>query len=106
MCRLIGSHLHHRSKAPSSKNCSRGGDELGCGGRVEQGEGKKDRYTILSQRLLCELKKYKQTYQPGSWVFFGKSKMNPCTSAPPPRCGYPVRGVCRRDDRGLKQSRA
>jgi site-specific recombinase XerD len=38
--------------------------------RVEQGKGKKDRYTILSQRLLGELKKYKQTYQPVSWVFF------------------------------------
>ena len=29
MCRLIGNHLHHRRTAPSSKNCSRGGDELG-----------------------------------------------------------------------------
>jgi site-specific recombinase XerD len=28
--------------------------------RVEQGKGKKDRYTILSQRLLGELKRYKQ----------------------------------------------
>jgi integrase/recombinase XerD len=42
--------------------------------RVEQGKGKKDRYTILSQRLLGELKKYKQTYQPVSWVFFGKNR--------------------------------
>ena len=45
--------------------------------RVEQGKGKKDRYTILSQRLLGELKKYKQTYQPVSWVFFGKSRNEP-----------------------------
>jgi integrase/recombinase XerD len=42
--------------------------------RVEQGKGKKDRYTVLSQRLLGELKKYKQTYQPVSWVFFGKNR--------------------------------
>jgi integrase/recombinase XerD len=42
--------------------------------RVEQGKGKKDRYTILSQRLLSELKRYKQTYQPVSWVFFGKNR--------------------------------
>src|SRR4030095_17025734 len=28
--------------------------------RVEQGKGKKDRYTILSQRLLGELRRYKQ----------------------------------------------
>ena len=26
--------------------------------RVEQGKGKKDRYTIFSQRLLCELRSY------------------------------------------------
>jgi site-specific recombinase XerD len=45
--------------------------------RVEQGKGKKDRYTILSQRLLGDLKKYKQTYQPVSWVFFGQSRNEP-----------------------------
>ena len=42
--------------------------------RVEQGKGKKDRYTILSKRLLGELRRYKQTYQPVSWVFFGKNR--------------------------------
>jgi integrase len=45
--------------------------------RVEQGKGKKDRFTILSQRLLGELKKYKQTYQPVSWVFFGQNRNEP-----------------------------
>ena len=45
--------------------------------RVEQGKGKKDRYTILSQRLLGELKRYKQTYQPVLWVFFGKNRNCP-----------------------------
>src|ERR687891_1420727 len=45
--------------------------------RVEQGKGKKDRYTILSQRLLGELKRYRQTYQPVSWVFFGKNRNCP-----------------------------
>jgi len=45
--------------------------------RVEQGKGKKDRYTILSQRLLGELKRYKQTYQPVCWVFFGKNRNCP-----------------------------
>jgi site-specific recombinase XerD len=45
--------------------------------RVEQGKGKKDRYTILSKRLLGELKRYKQTYQPVSWVFFGKNRNCP-----------------------------
>jgi len=50
--------------------------------RVEQGKGKKDRYTILSQRLLGELRKYKQAYQPVLWVFFGKTRNDPCTSPP------------------------
>lgn len=45
--------------------------------RVEQGKGRKDRYTILSPRLLTELKKYKQTYQPVSWVFFGINRNCP-----------------------------
>jgi site-specific recombinase XerD len=45
--------------------------------RVEQGKGKKDRYTILSQRLLGELRKYKQAYQPVLWVFFGKTRNDP-----------------------------
>jgi integrase/recombinase XerD len=45
--------------------------------RVEQGKGKKDRYTILSQRLLGELRRYKQAYQPVLWVFFGKSRNHP-----------------------------
>lgn len=45
--------------------------------RVEQGKGRKDRYTILSPRLLAELRKYKQTYQPVSWVFFGINRNCP-----------------------------
>lgn len=45
--------------------------------RIEQGKGKKDRYTILSKRLLAELKRHRQTYQPVSWVFFGKNRNCP-----------------------------
>lgn len=45
--------------------------------RVEQGKGKKDRYTVLSPRLLGELRRYKQAYQPVSWVFFGKNRNCP-----------------------------
>jgi integrase len=51
--------------------------------RVEQGKGKKDRYTILSQRLLSELKKYKQTYQPVSWVFSARIEIAHSTSVQP-----------------------
>ncbi len=33
--------------------------------RVEQGKGNKDRYTLLSKRLLEELRSYWRAYQPG-----------------------------------------
>ena len=45
--------------------------------RVEQGKGKKDRYTILSARLLGELRQYKRAYQPVTWLFFGKDRNHP-----------------------------
>src|ERR671919_2731377 len=37
--------------------------------RVEQGKGKKDRYTILSQRLLSELRTYWKEHRSRSWLF-------------------------------------
>lgn len=37
--------------------------------RVEQGKGKKDRYTILSQKLLKELRIYWKACRPGNWLF-------------------------------------
>lgn len=37
--------------------------------RVEQGKGSKDRYTILSQRLLVELRAYWKMYRPTVWLF-------------------------------------
>jgi integrase/recombinase XerD len=40
--------------------------------RVEQGKGNKDRYTILSQRLLTELRSYWKTYRPQTWLFPSK----------------------------------
>ena len=40
--------------------------------RVEQGKGKKDRYTILSERLLKELRNYWKMYRPPLWLFPGQ----------------------------------
>jgi site-specific recombinase XerD len=40
--------------------------------RVEGGKGEKDRYTILSQRLLEELRTYWQLYRPQPWLFPGR----------------------------------
>jgi site-specific recombinase XerD len=37
--------------------------------RVEQGKGAKDRYTLLSPRLLKELRHYWQAQRPKSWLF-------------------------------------
>lgn len=37
--------------------------------RVEQGKGAKDRYTLLSPRLLKELRLYWQAYRPQQWLF-------------------------------------
>lgn len=37
--------------------------------RVEQGKGRKDRYTLLSPRLLEELRGYYRVYRPTEWLF-------------------------------------
>jgi integrase len=42
--------------------------------RVEQGKGKKDRYTVLSRHLLPELRAYWKKYQPGEWLFPGRNR--------------------------------
>ena len=39
--------------------------------RVEQAKGKKDRYTLLSEHLLDELRVYWQKYKPVKWLFPG-----------------------------------
>ncbi len=39
--------------------------------RVEQGKGKKDRYTILPAQLIEELRSYYRTYRPKVWLFEG-----------------------------------
>lgn len=40
--------------------------------RIEQGKGRKDRYTVLSERLLFELREYWRQYSPGQWLFPGR----------------------------------
>lgn len=47
--------------------------------RVEQGKGKKDRYTILPQKLLFQLRTYWEACLPQSWLFFGNDKTKPMT---------------------------
>ena len=45
--------------------------------RIEQGKGRKDRYTILSPRLLEQLRCYWKAFRPTSWLFPGKTLDKP-----------------------------
>jgi len=47
--------------------------------RVEQGKGNKDRYTILSTRLLQQLRDYWRIYHPSSWLFPSRKPDRPLT---------------------------
>jgi len=45
--------------------------------RVEQGKGRKDRYTILAERSLTELRQYWRAYSPGEWLFARPDRTGP-----------------------------
>ena len=45
--------------------------------RVEQGKGRKDRYTTLSVKCLHLLREYWREVQPEEWLFFGNDKKKP-----------------------------
>jgi len=42
--------------------------------RINQSKGKKDRYTVLSKRLLIELREYYKIYRPVNYLFNGNRK--------------------------------
>ena len=44
--------------------------------RVEQGKGRKDRYTLLSKKALEELHRYLKKYGPNQWLFYGYHKQH------------------------------
>jgi site-specific recombinase XerD len=48
--------------------------------RVQQGKGRKDRYTILSKRLLRELRIYWKMYHPSLWLFSSRDPKQPLTT--------------------------
>ncbi len=56
--------------------------------RVEQGKGHKDRYVMLSPRLLGILRDYWKMYRPPEWLFPGITQNKPISPAT-------VRNVCR-----------
>ncbi|BBO81579.1 tyrosine-type recombinase/integrase [Desulfosarcina ovata] len=45
--------------------------------RVYQGKGMKDRDTLLSKKLLEELRTYWKVYRPTDWLFYGKRRDTP-----------------------------
>ena len=45
--------------------------------RIEQGKGGKDRYSLLSPRLLAQLRRYWVLYQPRTWLFTDRSGADP-----------------------------
>jgi len=45
--------------------------------RINQGKGKKDRYTILSKKLLTTLREYWKCYRPKEWLFTDLGKKGP-----------------------------
>ena len=49
--------------------------------RVEHGKGDKERYTVLSPKLLQELRAYYRIYRPSVWLFPGQRPDRPLATA-------------------------
>ena len=47
--------------------------------RIEQGKGQRDRYVMLSSRLVDALEKWRLLSKPGQWLFPGNPPENPIT---------------------------
>jgi len=56
--------------------------------RVNQGKGRKDRYTLLSQRLLGELRAYWRESRPESWLFPNQARTDHMPTCTPARAFY------------------
>jgi integrase/recombinase XerD len=61
--------------------------------RVNQGKGRKDRYTLLSARLLAELRAYWKLYRPSPWLFTGKDRTQPMPIATAQKIYYHTKRV-------------
>lgn len=56
--------------------------------RVNQGKGRKDRYTLLSQRLLDELRAYWRESRPELWLFPNQARTDHMPTCTPARAFY------------------
>jgi integrase/recombinase XerD len=63
--------------------------------RVEQGKGKKDRYTTLSRDLLAELRAYWCKHRPEKWLFPGQKAGTHITEAGAQHAYYLAKKKCR-----------
>ena len=59
--------------------------------RIEQAKGCKDRYTILSDRLLGELRDYWRDFRPEEWLFFGRDRSRPMPIGSAQKIFYSIR---------------
>ena len=53
--------------------------------RVEQGKGRKDRYTILPKCTLQVLREYYRRFRPDDWLFYGRDTNQPLSDRTPQR---------------------
>ena len=51
-----------------------------CRIRINQSKGNKDRYTVLSKKVLVELREYYLSYWPKNYLFNGRYKGSPMTA--------------------------
>jgi integrase/recombinase XerD len=68
--------------------------------RVEEGKGRKDRYTLLSPRLLGALRDYYRLFRPKEWLFFGRDRSQPLPSATGQRIFYTAQDRAGLPDKG------
>ena len=68
--------------------------------RVRQGKGSKDRYTILSKRLLEQLRIYWKMYHPSLWLFSGRKPGQPISPSTVAAIYYNAR-----DKAGIKKGK-
>ncbi len=59
--------------------------------RVNQGKGGRDRYTLLSNALLDQLRRYWQTYRPREWLFVRTDGVSPMSIGTAQKVFYAAR---------------
>jgi integrase/recombinase XerD len=90
MLRLIYGSGLRRSEIVNLRISDIDTDNGKCRIRINRGKGKKDRYTVLSKKVLEELRSYFVAYKPTVYLFNGQKKGRPASGG---FLGYMVRGA-------------